>query len=148
MQCPKKYSCINVCVCASVFTQPLPCLLCLAVKPPWIQVEPKLQGGRKSPTAHGFGTTLYFHLWLENRFYILKSSLKWNNSEMSYYCAWMYLASTTPLYEIPLHNVCDDQLSEKASIFTDELTTQHMFSKLFFFFFGHSIAYHMRSLKQ
>lgn len=66
----------SVCVCASGRTQPLPCLLCVAVRPPWMRLELQLQGGRKNPTAYGFGTTLYFHLWPDNSTYILESSLR------------------------------------------------------------------------
>lgn len=58
---------VAVCVCerASVFTPPLPCLLCEAVKPPWIRLGQKLQGGRMESN----------HLWLWDN--IIFSSLAW-----------------------------------------------------------------------
>ena len=70
-------------MCARQYTQPLPCLLCVAVKPPWIRLELQLQGARQEPTAYGLGTTLYFHLWLDNSIYISQVQ---SGSEMTRIC--------------------------------------------------------------
>lgn len=59
-------------VCVS--TQPLPCLLCVAVEPPWIRLDAQSQTGRKNPTVYGTGTTLcsslawqqFWHFWVQS----------------------------------------------------------------------------------